>query len=293
MIFGPQWTASRYLVAMLTFLALLAASCGRGESVVEPGPGETDDSTTTTTTQAPDDEDDDDDGEVVTEDAEAVESTSTTVAESVGGDGEGESPGTTFIVNEDSENAAVYTELAVSGLVLTVEEQTCADTAAGSAVEAGSDETDAVIGAVQECASPKAVDDFASNLIFAGGQPLPPTEAACVSSKLQSVEEYRPFWLALLEEEPFDFLLADLTVQNRYLDLYADCVSVGRAVAQQANTEFSPPTMGCIDDLYNDREFVRVTIEADLSGDEGDLARIDRQLSGCLTDDERDALAAS
>jgi len=278
---------------MVLLLALAVASCGRGESLVDPGPSETDDSTTTTT-EAPDEEPVDDeldaDGEVLTDDARALDTTSTTAVVATS---DGESPGTTFIVNEDSENAAVYTELAVSGLVLTVDEQSCADETAATAIDAGTNEIDAVIGAVQECASPKAVDDFASNLIVAGGRPLPATESACVSSKLQSTEEYRPFWSALLEEEPFDFLLADTTVQNRYLDLYADCVSVGRAVSEQANVNLSAPTIGCIDDLYTDREFVRVTIEADLSGNEEDLARVDRQLAGCLTDEERNALAAS
>ncbi len=290
-------TTSR-LLAIFTVLGLLFASCGRGESIVEPGPAQDDTTTTTTTTEAPEDTEDDagESDEVVTGESEDIPETTTSVVptDGAGADGAGtESPGTTFIVNEDSENAAVYTELAVSGLVLTVDEQTCADTTAEGSVDEGTEPIDAVIGAVQECASPKAIDDFASNLILAGGLPLPATESACVSSKLQSAEEYRPFWIALLEEEPFDFLLADRTVQNRYLDLYADCVSVGRAVSQQANVEFSPPTLGCINDLYNDREFVRITIEADLSGNEDDLARIDSQLAGCLTSDEREALAAN
>ncbi len=292
-------SSSRLLVALLA-LALIAAACGQGESIVEPGPDDDSETTTTTTTEAPEPEDEPepDDGDVVT-DGDVTDETTTTVAPDAGDGTEDatgagtESPGTTFVVNEDSENAAVYTELAVSGLVLTLDEQTCADTTASDAVDEGTDAVDAVIGAVQDCASPKAIDDFASNLIVAGGLPLPPTEAACVSSKLQSAEEYRPFWVALLEEEPFDFLLADRTVQNRYLDLYADCVSVGRAVAEQANVALSTPTRGCIDALYTDREFVRLTIEADLSGNADDLARIDSQLAGCLTTDERDALAAN
>lgn len=282
------------LLASLTILGLLLVACGRGESIVEPGPDDTDATTSssTTTTEGPPEEDDD--GDVVTGDVEDVPETTTSVA-TADADGDGtdaaESPGTTFIVNEDSENAAAYTELAVSGLVLTLDEQTCADTTAQEAVDGGTESVDAIIGAVQDCASPKAIDDFASNLIQAGGLPLPPTESACISAKLQSTEEYRPFWVALLEEEPFDFLLADRTVQNRYLELYAECVSVGRAVAQQANVTLSAPSTGCIDDLYNDREFVRLTIEADLSGNEEDLSRIDSQLAGCLTDDEREALA--
>ena len=299
---------SHMLISLLVGVALVATACGQGESVVEPGPAN-DDTTTTTTLE---EDDGDDDGEVVTADADAVESTSTTApansaegGDSDGADGDGdgadgsgdgdsaESPVATFEIDETSENAAVFTELAVSGLVLSLDEQSCADDTAATAVDAGTDEIDAVIAAVQDCASPLAIDDFASNLIRAGGLPLPPIEATCVSSKLQSTDEYRPFWIALLEEEPFDFLLADLEVQNRFLDLYADCVSVGRAVSRQAGIELSEPTTGCIDALYTDREFVRITIEADLSGNEDDLARIDRQLAGCLTSEERDALADS
>lgn len=267
-------------------LALVLAACGEGESIVEPGPGDPEESTTTT---APDEGPD----EVVTDGEENAEETSTTTT--VGpDDGTGEDAGTsptTVVIDESSENAAAYTELAASGLVLTLDEQACADGTAEEAVDAGVDVVDAVIRAVQECASAKAVDDFASGLISAGGLPLPASEAACVSSRLRSAEDYRPFWVALLEEEPFDFLLADLEVQNRYLDLYAECVSVGRAVGAQAGLELSPPTVGCIDDLYRDREFVRITIEADLSGDESERARIDRQLASCLTSDEQQALA--
>ncbi|MFT7473994.1 MAG: hypothetical protein ACI81L_000910 [Verrucomicrobiales bacterium] len=269
----------------LILFAVVVSACGRGESIVEPGPGDTDEATTTTQPSS-----DDDQGELRTDDAQTVSSASTTLPPGNGDQTGGASP-TTFIVDENSENAAAYTELASSGLVLTLDEQSCADATATSSTEAGSDDVDAVIDAVQECASPKAIDDFAAGLIIAGGSRLPATEAACVSSKLQSTSEYRPFWVALLDEEPFDFLLSDLEVQNRYLDLYAECVSVGRAVGEQSNIELSPPTIGCIDDLYTDREFVRVTIEADLSGNEDDRARIDSQLAGCLTADERSALA--
>jgi hypothetical protein len=272
----------------LILLAVIVAACGRGESIVEPGPGDTDEPTTTT---QPTNDDEDDDGELRTDDAQNVSSTSTTLAPGNDGDQTSGASPSTFIVDENSENAAAYTELALSGLVLTLDEQSCADVTATSSADAGANDVDAVIDAVQECASPKAIDEFAAGLIMAGGNRLPPTEAACVSSKLQSTTEYRPFWVALLEEEPFDFLLSGLEVQNRYLDLYAECVSVGRAVGEQSNTELSPPTIGCIDDLYNDREFVRVTIEADLSGNEEDRARIDSQLAGCLTADERNALA--
>ena len=282
----------RYPLAVAVALLMMLSACGQGESIVEPGPGDTEETTTTSSTVPEDDDEDDADGEVVTDGN--IETTSTTVAPAGDGTGDADAtPTSTFIINEDSENAAVYTELAVSGLVLTLDEQTCADETAVTAVDAGEEEIDAVIGAVQDCASPKAVDDFASGLILAGGRALPPTEAACVSSKLRSAEDYRPFWIALLEEEPFDFLLADLEVQNRYLDLYTECVSVGRAVAQQANAALSPPTMGCIDALYTDREFVRITIEADLSGDPDERERIDSQIAGCLTADERDALAGN
>lgn len=269
--------------------AFLLAACGDGESIVAPGPGDPDESTTTTAVDETEDESDD----VVTGgDEEDIEDVSTTEAPGQVDDGSSAPSTSVFVVDENSENSAAYTELAASGLVLTLEEQACADDAAESAVDSGSTSVDAVIEAVQACASPRAIDDFASSLILAGGNPLPPTESACVSSRLQSTEEYRPFWVALLDEEPFDFLLSDLDVQNRYLDLYTECVSVGRAVGEQADIELSPPTVGCIDDLYNDREFVRVTIEADLSGNLADRDRIDSQLAGCLTSEERAALGA-
>ncbi len=275
------------VVLPMLFGALLLAACGDGKSIVAPGPGDPDDSTTTN----PVDETVDDADEVVTGgDEDDIEDVATT--EPPRNDDDSSTP-STVVIDENSENAAAYTELAASGLVLSLDEQACADNAAESAVDSGSTSVDAVIEAVQECASPRAIDDFASSLILAGGNPLPPTESACVSSRLQSTEEYRPFWVALLDEEPFDFLLSDLEVQNRYLDLYTECVSVGRAVGEQANLELSPPTVGCIDDLYNDREFVRVTIEADLSGDLDDRDRIDSQIASCLSSEERAALGAS
>lgn len=273
---------------------LVLTACGQGESIVEPGPGDTEQSTTTTADPASEEGqgDDENNDEVVTDGD--LDTTSTTIAPADGSSGDdAQAPPSTFVIDEDSENAAVFTELAVSGLVLSLEEQSCADDATQTSVDAGEDELDAVIGAVQECASPSAVDDFASILIVAGGRSLPATEAACVSSRLRATEEYRPFWTALLEEEPFDFLLADREVQNRYLDLFTECVSVGRAVAEQANAALSPATMGCIDALYTDREFVRVTIEADLSGDPDERQRIDGQIAGCLTAEERDALAGN
>jgi len=274
------------VVLPMLFGALLLAACGDGKSIVAPGPGDPDDSTTTPVDETVDDAD----GVVTGGDEDDIEDVATT--EPPRNDDDSSTP-STVVIDENSENAAAYTELAASGLVLSLDEQACADNAAESAVDSGSTSVDAVIEAVQECASPRAIDDFASSLILAGGNPLPPTESACVSSRLQSTEEYRPFWVALLDEEPFDFLLSDLEVQNRYLDLYTECVSVGRAVGEQANLELSPPTVGCIDDLYNDREFVRVTIEADLSGDLGDRDRIDSQIASCLSSKERAALGAS
>lgn len=286
------------VASVVAALALILAACGQGESTVDPGPEETDTSTssttTTTTTTTPDESDDpssgDDTDEVETADVEDSPTT-TGVAPSIGGgEGGGAEEGPPLELLDDTENAAAFIELADSGLVLSVDEQVCVDDTAATAEDDGVSQIDGVIGAVQDCASPRAMDDFASTLILAGGQPLPPTEAACVSSKLRDGDTYRPFWASLLEQEPFDFLLADNDVQNRYLDLYADCVSVGRATAEQTNAALSVPSMGCIDDLYRDREFVRVTIEADLSGNVDDLARIDSQLSSCLTDDERELI---
>ena len=277
----------------IVLIALIATACSES-SIVEPGPGNAADDTTTTT-EAQDGSDDDDggDGDVETAD----ESPSTTV-DSDGGEQSSDAPedvvssaaadstATTVVIDETSENAEAFTELAASGLVLTLDEQGCADGAALDAANGGADPVDAVVEAVQSCASPAAIDDFASGLIEAGGAPLPATEAACVSSQLQATEEYRPFWRALLDDEPFDFLLSETEVQNRYLDLFSECVSVGRAVADQANITLSAPTQGCIDTLYNDREFVRVTILADLSGDPEERARIDSQIAGCFTSAE-------
>lgn len=281
----------RSLLFTTTLLCVVAlVGCSQGESIVEPGPGETD-----TTTSTPEDEPEDSDSEEVVTDG-----ATTSTPEDAGEDEDDAAPDVeaeddaappeTFVINEDSENADAFTELAVSGLVLSLDEQACADESAATAVAEGAAELDAIIGAVQACASPIAIDDFSSELIVAGGAPLPSTEAACVSSRLQSGDEYQPFWAALLEEEPFDFLLADLEVQNRYLDLFTECVSVGRAVASQAGATLSVPTSDCIDGLYDDREFVRVTIEADLSGNIEDQQRINDQIAGCLTAEERSAL---
>lgn len=294
------------LVLKMFIAALLLASCGQADSIVEPGPGDTDTTTTTTPTDSDGDGDDDDSsGEVVTEgdvtatvpaagdgaddgqDGAGVDPENDDAVVGVGGDGD---VPPAFVVDEDSENAATFTELAISGLVLSLDEQACADEAAATAADAGEGELNAVISAVQACATPAAIDDFSAELIVAGGAPLPPTEAACVSSRLQSGDEYQPFWAALLEEEPFDFLIADTEVQNRFLDLYTECVSVGRAIGEQVSLELSAPTVGCIDGLYDDREFVRVTIEADLSGNVDDQDRVNSQIASCLTAEERSGL---
>lgn len=306
--FVPAVLNGRFrLLAMVFAVVLIAAACGESASIVEPGPG------TDAETSDPEDDpvDGEPDGDVVTGDetesdpaeeladnavgdgaangedpsegasGESNDDGAGTIGDGVAEDGEAE-----FVIDQDSENAAAYTELAVSGLVLTLDEQACADDRVVGETTSGADPVDAIAVAVQECASAATVDDFSSGLLSAGGVPLPPTEAACVSSRLQATEEYRPFWRALLDDEPFDFLLADVEVQDRYLELYSECVSVGRAIGEQANIALSAPTRGCIDALYEDREFVRVTIEADLSGDAEGQARIDQQLAGCLSADE-------
>ncbi len=262
-------------------LALVGSvvACGRGVSDVEPAPGQPSTTESTTTTGPPSTTTSGDDGDVATGD-----STSTTSVDP------GDSTTTTFVVLDGTDNEEAYVELAASGLVLTLDEQECADAAVTAGIDSGQDRLDAVITAVTECAAPAAVDDFASGLLSAGGEPLPPTEAACVSSRLRTDDSYRPFWAALFAEEPFDFLVAPTEAQDRYLDLFAECVSVGRALSEQIGGILSPPTVGCIDDLYADQEFVRTTIEADLSGDPDELARVNRQIATCLTADERAAL---
>ncbi len=276
----------RNLVVLLAVLAVLGA-CGRGESELDNGPLPPDDTTSSTTsTTTPDDDDDNDDddgGDVVTDDSAADAQTSTTEPPSA-------VTSTTFVVDESSDNAVAYTELAASGLVLSLDEQSCADQEVDDGLEEGVDRLDAIISAVKTCAAPAAVDDFASGLISAGGAPLPPTEAACVASRLRSDDGYRPFWAALFAEEPFDFLQSELDVQNLYLGLFSECVSVGRALPNQLGSGLSPATVGCIDALYADTEFVRVTIEADLSGDPDEVERINAQIATCLTPEERAAL---
>ena len=289
-------------VAGFLLLVVVAIGCTGPDSVVEPGPADDEPTTTTANTttvvedvETSDIEEPDETTNIETAPPDTSPETTTTVAANTEQQAANESasrePGAerpeVFEVVENSENAAVFVELADSGLVLTIEEQSCADDTAGSAVDDGSTELDAIIDAVRTCAAPVAIDNFASDLIIAGGAGLPADEAACVSSRLQSGDEYRTFWAALLEEEQFDFLLSDLEVQNRYLDLYAECVSVGRAVGDQAAVTLSAPTVGCIDDLYQDREFVRVTIEADLSGNAEDQERVSNQIATCLNADER------
>lgn len=270
----------RVAVPLVMTLALVA--CGRGTTEVEPAPGRPDASESSTTTTPPDTGRDPDGGDVATGDGSTITSSTPAIDPST--------TTTSIPILAGSDNAGAYTELAVSGLVLTLDEQRCADSAVDQLLEEGVERIDAVISAVQECAAPAAVDAFAAGLLSAGGQPLPPTEAACVAARLRIDESYRPFWIALFDEEPFDFLVAPADAQDRYLDLFAECVSVGRALSEQVGGILSPPTIGCIDDLYQDREFVRVTIEADLTADADDLDRVNRQIATCLTADERTAL---
>jgi len=275
------------LLSALAIMAMLSA-CGNDQVNTDPGPQQPDETTTTT-------DGDDDSSDVVTDDSTSSTSTTVVIVDGDGdgdgtGDGDDDGPTTTFIVDESSLNANAFIELADAGLVLDLDAQGCADTSVDNGVAAGLDRIDALIGAVKECATPAAVDDFSSELLSAGGSPLPPTEAACVASTLRSDDDYRPFWVALLDVEPFDFLAVDVDVQDRYLDLFADCVSVGRALSEQLDAGLSAPTIGCIDALYTDREFVRTSIEADLSGDPDELARVNSQIAGCLTTDERSSL---
>jgi len=265
---------------IVVITCLMLASCGEGEDSLDPGPGRPDEATSTTSTGAPTTGDTSDD--VRTGEPAPTTSVVTSVVDTT--------TATTVIINQESENAQEYTELAASGLVLTLAEQACADEAIGRELDGGAQRLDGVIVAVQECASPKAVDDFASILISAGGAPLPATEAACVAGQLRADEAYRPFWSALFAEDPFDFLQAETDVQNQYLDLFATCVSVGRALSDQVAVDLSFSSIDCIDSLYADREFVRFSIEADLSGDPDELARINQQIGTCLTTDERAAL---
>ena len=151
---------------------------------------------------------------------------------------------------EGSENATTYTELASSGLVISVDEQVCADQRTSAEIEAGLERLDALVVAIQTCATPAAIDTFASGLLSAGGAPLPPTEAACVASRLRSDESYRPFWAALLSEAEFDYLASSNDVQDLYVGLFAECVSVGGALANQLDDLLSLATINCICLLY-------------------------------------------
>ncbi len=286
----------RRVVALVATIVLLVTACSDEPSIVEPGPGP--DSTTTTTPEA--------DSEV-----ETAEATSTTVldgtpdgddvdaepdtggqdasdATSLAGTGDtGDTGATEAVIVEDSPNADAWRALADAGLVLTVDEQTCADSTV--------DDPDGaeIVAAVRRCASATTVDAFSAELLPAGGQSLPPSEASCVSDRLRTDESILGFWEALVADGSFDFLLADRDVQEQYLGLYSSCVSVGRALSDQIGGILSAPTIGCIDELYRDTEFVRTTIEADLSGDATEIARVDQQISGCLNADERAALGRS
>jgi hypothetical protein len=278
MLFNPSSCSPLRMTPWLVVIAcLVLASCGQGEESLDPGPGQPDEATSTGAPTTDDTRDD----------VETAEPAPTTSVVTSGVDG---TTSTTVVINQESENAQEYTELAASGLVLTLAEQACADEAITREVDDGTERLDGVIVAVQECASPKAVDDFASILISAGGAPLPATEAACVAGQLRADDAYRPFWSALFAEEPFDFLAAETEVQNQYLDLFATCVSVGRALSDQVAVDLSFSSIDCINSLYADREFVRISIEADLSGDPDELARINQQIGTCLTTDERAAL---
>lgn len=274
---------------LLFALAFLCAACGRGESTVDPGPELTDDPSTTTSSVP---ESDENDGEDAEGELETDDTATTTVAPDPDAEttADGTTSATTIVVNPDSENADAYTELGASGLVLTLDEQECADTAVTEAVGGGAERLPALVEGVKSCASPAAVDAFASGLLSAGGADLPAGEAACVASTLRGDDAYLPFWAALFDEDPFDFLAVETDVQNLYLDLFSDCVSVGRALSGQVAGQLSVPSIDCIDSLYSDREFVRVTIEADLSGDPDEIARINQQIRTCLTSDERDRL---
>lgn len=274
---------NRLVIAGL-MLAILLAACGRGEAEIDSGPTQPDEtpSDPSTSTTRPEDDDDDQTDDVETDDGTNNATSTSSVPEAAGA--------TTVVIDENSENADAYIELAASGLVLSLVEQGCTDDEVESEIDDGVERIDAIVAAVKSCAAPKVIDDFASLLISAGGEPLPRTEAACVASRLRSDDDYLPFWAALFAEESFDFLVVELDVQNLYLGLFSECVSVGRALSTQLGDGLSSSTIGCIDALYSDREFVRVTIEADLSGDAEDLTRIDNQISGCLSTSEREAL---
>lgn len=281
----------RRLILLLA-VASLAVACGRGSSSVDPGPGQPEETTSTSTTDAPEDEDDDAGDDNEGGDTDQVETVDDAPATTVvaAGDEDAETTATTIVVDPNSENADAYLELGASGLVLSLDEQACADDAVTANVQDGAERLNALVDGVKECASPVAVDTFASGLLSAGGTDLPANEAACVAATLRSDDGYLPFWAALFDEEPFDFLAAETGVQNLYLDLFSDCVSVGRALSNQVGGELSVPSIDCIDSLYADREFVRVTIEADLSGDADETDRVNQQVRTCLSSDERDRL---
>ena len=267
---------------MLVLFCLVLVACGDAESIVAPGPGESEVATPTTTTNPA--------SELDTAETTSTQASTTTLAAP---SSDAVETTTTFEVIDGSENATTYRELASSGLAISVDEQLCADQRTTAEIDGGLDRLDALVVAIQTCATPAAIDTFASGLLSAGGAPLPPTEAACVASRLRSGETYRPFWAALLSETEFDYLASSIEVQDLYVGLFAECVSVGGALANQLDDLLSLPTINCIDALYDDAEFVRVTIEADLSGDATEIARVDSQIQSCLTGDEREALGLS
>lgn len=271
----------RFVLGVVVAATMVLGSCGEPDTVVEPGPAESEVQTSVATTEPP-------------SEVETVETTSSELAPSTT-TGSSAVPQTTtsFVVAEGSPNAEAYVELARSELVLSVDEQICTDAEATERIEAGSERLDALVSAIQRCASPEAVDTFAAGLLSAGGAPLPATEAACVGGRLRSEERYQPFWAELLSDADFDYLASPVAVQDLYVDLFAECVSVGRALAGQLDGMLSNPSIGCIDALYEDAEFVRVTIEADLSGNAEDISRIDSQIQSCLSAEELEALGLS
>ncbi len=289
-------------------VTLALGACSDEPSIVEPGPGPEDSTTTTVdelvTSDSADDGDESADSDDIVDDSQAE---SVVDGSDDAGDGNGDSDedgtstlagtgppsddGTRVIIEPDSPNAATWQALSDSGLTFDQVEQECADDEFDA--DENEDRDVALLSAIRACAEPATLDDFAAELLPAGGTALPPSEASCVSTALRTDETTSGFWLVLLGEEQFDFLAADRDVQNSYLSLYSSCVSVGRALSDQFGGVLSAPTIGCIDALYADTEFVRTTIEADLSGDPDDVARVDSQIAGCLTSDERATLGRS
>ena len=135
-------------VAGFLLLVVVAIGCTGPDSVVEPGPADDEPTTTTANTttvvedvETSDIEEPDETTNIETAPPDTSPETTTTVAANTEQQAANESasrePGAerpeVFEVVENSENAAVFVELADSGLVLTIEEQSCADDTAGSA----------------------------------------------------------------------------------------------------------------------------------------------------------------